>query len=38
LIDGDQLIDKLKEFGLGLRTEQVVNEKVAVNRDWHLSL
>ncbi|MBN2470172.1 MAG: restriction endonuclease [Anaerolineae bacterium] len=38
LIDGDQLIDKLKEFGLGLRTEQVVNEKVAVNRDWYLSL
>ncbi|MEL7434721.1 MAG: restriction endonuclease [Chloroflexota bacterium] len=32
LIDGDQLIEKLKELSLGVETELV--EKVTVNSDW----
>lgn len=36
LVDGDQLADKLKELGLGVRTELV--EKVSVEPDWFLSL
>ena len=32
LIDGEQLIDKLKELGLGVRTELV--ENVQIDRDW----
>lgn len=38
LIDGDQLIDKLKELGLGVKTEKVEIEKVTVDRDWILSI
>jgi restriction system protein len=36
LIDGDQLADKLKELGLGLKTEFV--EKVSVDEGWFLTL
>lgn len=36
LVDGDQLADKLKELGLGVKTELV--EKVTVEPDWFLSL
>lgn len=36
LIDGDQLADKLKELGLGLKTEFV--EKVSVEENWFLTL
>ena len=32
LVDGDQLADKLKELGLGIKTEVV--EKVSVDADW----
>jgi len=32
LMDGDQLADKLKELGLGIKTEMV--ESVEVNADW----
>ena len=32
LMDGDQLADKLKELGLGIRTEMV--ESVEVDEDW----
>jgi len=32
LIDGDQLADKLKELGLGIKKEMV--EKVTVDQDW----
>ena len=32
LVDGDQLADKLKELGLGIKTEVV--EKVSVDEDW----
>ncbi len=36
LVDGDQLADKLKELGLGVKTELV--EKVTVEPSWFLSL
>jgi restriction system protein len=38
LIDGDQLIDKLKELELGVKTERVEVEQVTVDRNWLLSL
>lgn len=38
LIDGDQLLDKLKELKLGVMTEKVEIEKVIVNHDWILSI
>jgi restriction system protein len=38
LIDGDQLIDKLKELELGVKTEKIEVEKVTVDRDWVLSI
>ncbi len=34
LIDGDQLIDKLKEFNLGVITKQVIEEEVTVDQVW----
>lgn len=36
LIDGELLVTKLKELGLGIKTEIIIveNEKVTVNRDW----
>lgn len=34
LIDGAELIGKLKELELGLRTEQVTVERVVIDRDW----
>jgi restriction system protein len=38
LIDGEQLIDQLKELGLGVTTTEVVTEEIAVNQDWFLSI
>lgn len=38
LIDGDQLLDKLKELGLGVKTEKIEVEKVTVNHDWLLTI
>ena len=35
-IDGDLLIDKLKELGLGVSTKQV--EQITVDEDWFLSI
>ena len=34
LIDGDLLLDKLKELGLGVETKMIQVEQVAVDRDW----
>ena len=34
LIDGEQLMDKLKELSLGVKTEPVVVERVVVDSDW----
>lgn len=36
LVDGDQLAEKLKELGLGLKKEMA--EKVSIDREWFQSL
>ena len=38
LVDGEQLIDKLKELSLGVETEEVVVERVTVNPDFFDSI
>lgn len=38
LIDGDQLIDKLKELGLGVKTKVVEVEQIIPDREWFLSI
>ena len=38
LIDGDGLIDKLKEMKLGLRTERVVVERVVIDEGWYAGM
>jgi len=38
LIDGDELVEKLKEFGLGVKIEIVTTEKVAINQEWFLNI
>jgi len=37
LIDGDQLVEKLREFELGVRTERIEVERVTVDHDWFSS-
>jgi len=34
LIDGDQLVEKLKEFELGVRTKKVEIEQITIDSDW----
>lgn len=38
LIDGDTLMDRLKELGLGVKTEKIEIEQVTVNKEWLLSI
>jgi restriction system protein len=38
LVDGDQLVEKLKELSLGVETRVVEMEQVTVDRDWLLSI
>lgn len=38
LIDGDQLVEKLKELELGVHTRKVQVEHVVVDRDWILGV
>lgn len=38
LIDGDTLIDQLKQLGLGVRTEIAEVEKVSIDSEWFLEL
>jgi restriction system protein len=38
LIDGDLLVEKLKELGLGVRTDVVQTEQVSVDRHWFGSI
>lgn len=38
LIDGDMLIDKLKELGLGVKTKIVEVEQVAIDHKWFQSM
>lgn len=34
LIDGDQLVDKLKELGLGVETRKIEIEEITVDKGW----
>ena len=38
LIDGEQLMDKLKELSLGVKTEKVVTERVVIDESWFAGL
>jgi restriction system protein len=38
LIDGDLLLDKLKELGLGIKTKIVKTEQVTIEHDWFVGL
>ncbi len=38
LIDGDLLVDKLKELGLGVETKIVQKEEVIIDSEWLLSI
>jgi len=38
LIDGDMLLNKLKELGLGVKTEVVTTEQIIINSTWFESL
>ncbi len=34
LVDGDQLVEKLKALSLGVQTKKIEVEQVSINRDW----
>ena len=38
LIDGNQLADKLKELGLGVKTKKVEVEQISINTDWFMNI
>lgn len=38
LVDGDQLVEKLKVLSLGVETKEVVLEKVTIDHDWYRNL
>lgn len=38
LIDGDQLVELLKKFVLGVQTEVVQREEIRINKDWFLGI
>lgn len=38
LVDGEQLLDKLKELGLGVKTRKVEVEEVSVEREWFANI
>lgn len=38
LVDGEQFLDKLKELGLGVKTQKVEVEEIAVEREWFASI
>ena len=38
LIDGDQLMDKLKNLGLGVLTRKIEIEEVTIDHDWFTSI
>jgi restriction system protein len=38
LIDGDLLVDKLKELNLGVKTEKIEVEKITIDEAWLLSI
>jgi len=38
LIDGEQLVDKLRELALGVRIQKVEAEQVTIDKDWFQNL
>lgn len=38
LIDGEQLMDKLKELGLGIEVETEIVEKVKIDKNWYQNI
>jgi restriction system protein len=38
LIDGDQLVEKLKELGLGVQTEKIEVEQISINQEWFTAI
>lgn len=38
LVDGDQLVEKLKQLSLGVSTKRIEAEQVTVDQNWFLSL
>ena len=38
LVDGDQLVDKLKQLPLGVSTKKIEVEQVSVDKKWFLGL
>ena len=38
LIDGDQLIDKLKELGLGVKIKKIEIEEITIEKDWFAAI
>jgi restriction system protein len=38
LVDGDQLVEKLKQLALGVQTKKIEVEQVTVNADWFRNL
>ena len=38
LVDGDQLVEKLKALSLGVQTKKIEVEQVSINRDWFYQL
>lgn len=38
LIDGDQLVEKLKQLSLGINTKKIEVEQVSIDHNWFLSL
>ena len=38
LIDGDELVQKLKQLRLGINVTEKLIEEVAVDKDWFLAL
>lgn len=38
LVDGDQLMDKLKELELGVETETIEVKQTTIDRDWFLNI
>jgi restriction system protein len=34
LINGDQLIKKLKELSLGVKTEKITTEQISIDEEW----
>ena len=38
LVDGDQLVEKLKQLSLGVQTRKIEIEQITINHDWFQSL